>query len=486
MTTPEASGAPAGALRSSFTDLTREPAVRVRLIAGWRIGRSDDGASFAMVSEYGALPPFASWFEAFEPANELLREGAPLAKLRDAAMYAAGVAGGASYLIMLQLLCRRGFLEFPLVDEAGERAVLLPQRDDYVPALGNLPASSDPLGEFSLLRRHGGAWLLESPLCGVRIRMAEPGALEAPLVRRVLAASGFLQSAQDGHGDPRREALRQWEFHDLLFHTRSRNGWHRDPFGAIFPYIGEIEPLPAVRPKWSGERIALPRAPDGTRGEPFASVLERRRSEREYDESQPVSLADLGALLDRCAAVRSLSPVSVYDFAGRSAPFEITRRPYPSGGASYELEIYAVVDRCADLESGCYHYDAGAHELARVRGRTKEVEDMLWEAHVATVGLAKPQVVLVIAARFARVMWKYKAIAYAAILRNVGVLYQTLYLGATELGLSPCGLGAGNGPGFARLTGLDPWVEGSVGEFILGGRPIEPDPSSSADRPGHP
>ena len=85
--------------------------------------------------------------------------------------------------------------------------------------------------------------------------------------------------------------------------------------------------------------------------------------------------------------------------------------------------------------------------------------------------MADPQIVLAIAARFARVMWKYRSISYGVILRNAGALYQTLYLAATELGLSPCGIGAGDSATFARATGLDPVVEGTVGDFILGGPP---------------
>jgi len=38
-------------------------------------------------------------------------------------------------------------------------------------------------------------------------------------------------------------------------------------------------------------------------------------------------------------------------------------------------------------------------------------------------------------------------------------------------GTSP--LGAGDATLFAEATGLDPLIEGSVGEFLLGGRPAQ-------------
>ena len=112
----------------------------------------------------------------------------------------------------------------------------------------------------------------------------------------------------------------------------------------------------------------------------------------------------------------------------------------------------------------------------RIAERDENVEAMIGDVGLATGGLADPQILLVIAARFDRVMWTYRSIAYGLILRNTGVLYQSLYLASTEMGLAPCALGSGNSRRFARLTGLDPLIEGSVGEFILGSGPVGLDP----------
>ena len=46
------------------------------------------------------------------------------------------------------------------------------------------------------------------------------------------------------------------------------------------------------------------------------------------------------------------------------------------------------------------------------------------------------------------VSWKYNSIAYSLILKNVGVLIQTLYLMATDMGLGGCAIGT------PILTGL--------------------------------
>ncbi len=79
-----------------------------------------------------------------------------------------------------------------------------------------------------------------------------------------------------------------------------------------------------------------------------------------------------------------------------------------------------------------------------------------------------PQVLITIAARFARVSWKYSALAYALILKDVGVLTQTFYLMATGMGLGGCAIGTTNIDLFAKLTGIEFHVEGPVGEFALG------------------
>ena len=75
---------------------------------------------------------------------------------------------------------------------------------------------------------------------------------------------------------------------------------------------------------------------------------------------------------------------------------------------------------------------------------------------------------LLITARFGRVMWKYESMAYALVLKHVGVLYQTLYLTATAMGLAPCALGGGNSDAFCAAAGADYYEETTVGEFIVG------------------
>jgi SagB-type dehydrogenase family enzyme len=81
-------------------------------------------------------------------------------------------------------------------------------------------------------------------------------------------------------------------------------------------------------------------------------------------------------------------------------------------------------------------------------------------------------VVFNLTARFQRLSWKYSSIAYTLMLKDVGGLYQTMYLVAEAMGLAPCALGAGHADWLCRAAGLNYLEESPVGEFLLGSRQV--------------
>ncbi len=93
-------------------------------------------------------------------------------------------------------------------------------------------------------------------------------------------------------------------------------------------------------------------------------------------------------------------------------------------------------------------------------------------AHAAGVR-QRPQILMILAARFARVGWAYGPLSYSLILKEVGVVFQSVSLAATAMGLGACVLGVGNSRVFAQLTEIDPLVETSVGELRLGSMPAD-------------
>jgi SagB-type dehydrogenase family enzyme len=267
-----------------------------------------------------------------------------------------------------------------------------------------------------------------------------------------------------------------WDFHDLLFHARSTEGRHANPLGGVYPYAGVMAAPPAVRPRWPGKRIDLRKA--STAKEPIspaAKLLRERHSTRTFDDQRPITLAELSRFLDGTARVQSRFSSRV-DLGDSGPEVAYAVRPYPSGGGSYELELYLAVDRCEGLARGFYHYDAGGHALVPIDVRTHELDALLAGAQFAMDAPAVPQILITITARFGRVAWKYSSIAYALILKDVGALMQTLYLMATDMGLGGCAIGIANIELFAKMTGIKFHVEGPVGQFAIG-RGVKPEAS---------
>ena len=349
------------------------------------------------------------------------------------------------------------------------------------------------LSSFALLRSHEGALVLECPLVAHRVRLVDPAAAalvamlgaavtSAELIEQLagrltatavttllehLLGAGFIEIGQPAFPSDSDPVLRQWDYHDLLSHSRARSGRFDQPFGGVFPYRGQISPQPAVKPAPDGPRIPLYRPSLEqvlTRDPQLTTVIEGRTSVRQY-APEPIAVEQLGEFLYRTARVRaSFGPSEL-------TPYEATTRPYPCGGAAYELELYLTVQRCAGLAAGAYYYDPVGHLLVLLGAEPADRAAMLHTASVATGMQADPDVLITMTSRFQRLSWKYRAIAYSVSLKHAGVLYQTMYLVATAMGLAPCGLGSGNADLAARTLGLDYLRESSVGEFILGSRP---------------
>jgi SagB-type dehydrogenase family enzyme len=305
---------------------------------------------------------------------------------------------------------------------------------------------------------------------------ARVGGIPAEAVAGVLTLllrAGVLEEAGAGltHAEDEDPALQTWEFHDLLFHARSRRGRYDAPYGATFRLAGRVAPPPALKPAPAGPTRELYR-PDLARLEredpPLASVQERRRSVRAFDVEHPITDRQLGEFLFRVGRVKEYREAEVATPSG-PVRLDFAPRPYPAGGGLHELELYAAVHACANLEPGLYHYDPARHRLTRLCGRTAEVAGLLRDAAEST-GTPEDglQVLLILAARFARVAWKYESLAYALTLKHVGVILQTMYLAATAMGLGPCAVGGGDADLFARAACTDYCAETSVGEFLLG------------------
>jgi len=393
----------------------------------------------------------------------------------------------------------RCFVEFTLW--SGERRLLGFRLTVPVPGfrLAELPAGAGcVLSRFAFGRSDDGALVFESPLSRSRLTVHEPGlaSLVALLVHprsladvvehgpfpddvaehalRLLLSSGVAVLCPSGSAAETDPPLVMWDFHDLLFHTRSRVGRHDRPVGATFRFAGSLPALPLEAAPPDGPSVPLPTTAARARNAEDAALgtlMDARRSVRDQGED-PLTLPQLGEFLFRVARLKATARQEVRDPAGTLVEsFEIASKPYPSGGGLYELELYPVISRCRGIDPGVYHYDSRRHRLVRRAGEGAGLERILDDAANSAGTTSRPQVLVVVSARFGRLGWKYESIAYAAMLKNVGSLYQTMYLVATAMGLAPCALGSGNSELFARLAGLHYESETSVGEFMLGSLP---------------
>ena len=195
----------------------------------------------------------------------------------------------------------------------------------------------------------------------------------------------------------------------------------------------------------------------------------QRRSIREYG-ARPISALQLGEFLYRVARIQDEQEIVMYTPYG-PMQMAIASRPYPSGGALYELEFYVWRSPPVTASTAaCITMSPASMVLfAFVERRLNS-----WccsGMRRTPLGYRKTQVQvpLILAARVPRISWKYASIAYSLILKHVGVVYQNhVDLAATAMNLAPCALGCGDSDAFARAASTDYLDETSVGEFLLG------------------
>jgi SagB-type dehydrogenase family enzyme len=311
--------------------------------------------------------------------------------------------------------------------------------------------------------RLGEEIVVENPIDGSELRTDDARVVDALLAFRSAGARGARARvpahvvsalARMGVLVPPGEVLPWWEPHDLQFHfhtceaevSRGRRRVPRHP---------ELIP-PALRPdNRPTHALPPPRPPPGR----LADVLVRRRSHRDFSP-RPLPVAKLSSLLG-------------YTLRNTAHDGHFLRRTYPSGGAAHSLEGYLALRAGAvtGLEGGVYRYCPEAHALQRLGSAASDALPFLSAARAALTGSrrAPPGLVLLLTSRFARASLDYDATAYTTLLKELGCLYQTVYLVATALGLRACALGGGRRTAYlARLNGSDLWTEPLVGQMALG------------------
>ncbi len=243
-----------------------------------------------------------------------------------------------------------------------------------------------------------------------------------------------------------------WDLDALAFHRRSRSD--------RVPVVG-APPPPAIEPPRSSHVLAL--AGDSTVGSgDLTEALGARRSRRSWPRA-PIAFEVLSRLLWLSARNRD---------AAERADGDHVSRPYPSGGAAYSLELTLVIgaDAVSGLEPGVYRYLPEVHSLDVLSHDRAHIAPFLDAATVAAA-CDRPPVTIVITSRFGRQASSYDHLAYGLVLKEVGCLFQTMYLVGEHLDIAVCALGGGSPDGLLHeLLGTDDLSEPVVGEFMLGPR----------------
>lgn len=159
----------------------------------------------------------------------------------------------------------------------------------------------------------------------------------------------------------------------------------------------------------------------------LAHIILKRRSRRVF-LALDISKKELSYLLFFSAGLINLGD-----------NIDSSKRPYPSAGGRYPLEIYPLILHCQDLEKGLYHYNVREHTLEMLL--KKNLGKWLIKLTGDLNSIADASIVFIVTGVLDRTRIKYGDRGYRYILIEAGHIAQNILLLATELNLisSPIG-----------------------------------------------
>ena len=233
----------------------------------------------------------------------------------------------------------------------------------------------------------------------------------------------------------------------------SRRAFLRSILASIFGSIGVLLYLPlryrarTFEPPReagvAGDRILLP-LPRLDGSVSLERSLANRRSIREYTSS-PITLDELSQVLWAAYGITEVR----YGF-----------KTTPSAGATYPLEVYAVVDpygvafEGGYLEPGSYKYEPHSHSIVLVKGG--DLSRSLYEAALEQDWVLEAPVNIVITAVFERTTSRYGERGVRYVWIEVGHAGQNIYLQATSMGLATVAIGAFHDDIVREIIGAPP------------------------------
>ncbi|MCC4603194.1 putative peptide maturation dehydrogenase [Xanthomonas campestris] len=210
-------------------------------------------------------------------------------------------------------------------------------------------------------------------------------------------------------------------------------------------------PPPEITPLSAGTSLVeLPRADASD----FDLLLSRRVTCRNFDSTQPLTLAKFSQVMQRVFASQAQMRVG--------GDLVFLKKSVPSGGGLHPIDAYLIVQHVEGIAAGLYHYRSDTHSLAPIDDAVEVNHQFVMESVGQQHWFADAHVLIALVPRFDRTFWKYRqhAKGYRVVAMEAGHLSQTLYLAATEQGLGAFITGAINEKHLERSFALDPAVQG--------------------------
>jgi len=180
-------------------------------------------------------------------------------------------------------------------------------------------------------------------------------------------------------------------------------------------------------------------------------VIRKRESKRDFNKLN-ISVDEISTLLYYSAGI-----------INDPKDWNQSRRAYPSAGARYPLEVYAVILRADSFKPGLYHYNVKSHalELLVETNLSNEVAGITGQEWAADTSI-----VFIITALTGRSTVKYGDRAYRYCLIETGHLAQNIYMVAAVLKLKCCAVGGFVDKAVNELLDID--GENELPLYILG------------------
>jgi len=197
----------------------------------------------------------------------------------------------------------------------------------------------------------------------------------------------------------------------------------------------------------------------------FDSLLARRKTCRNFDPGQEISSEDLSTMLHRvwgAIGTLELAPGAV-----------AVKKNSPAGGGLHATEAYVLVQRAEGIEPGIYHYLSMRNALEPMQHFSQEyMRELMYRCVAGQHWFQDVPVMVVMAARFDRLFWKYRrhTKAWRVVHLDVGHLSQTMYLSAADLGLGAFVTAAINDHVVEKALGLQTLKEGAIAIVGFGPR----------------